>query len=312
MKKKEQKTNKSTTKKKSSGASNIILGLIIFIGLGIIAYPTVSDWWNQRHATKAIATYVEQVEQMSDASLNDILNDAYAYNDNLPLGIDFTLSDEEMAVYEDKLDISGTGIMGYIDIPKINVNLPIYHGISDEVLEIAVGHIPGSSLPVGGKGTHAVLSGHRGLPTATLFSDLDQIGEGDVFTVTILNQVLTYQVDQIRIVLPEDVSELSIEPGKDYVTLVTCTPYGVNSHRMLVRGTRIDNLEGEHATLVVSEARKLSPTFVICGIAIPLIMVAMLISFFATGMQNWRRSQDKILEELENASRQAGGDNNEN
>jgi len=293
-------------KKKSSKLGNVLFGMIVLLGLGVIAYPTVSDWWNQRHQTQAIATYVDTVNNLSEANVQDILNEAYEFNQKLPKGVSIGLTDEQLAEYNNILDITGTGIMGYIQIPKINVNLPIYHGVDETILEIAVGHVPGSSFPVGGKGTHAALSGHRGLPTANLFTDLDELSEGDTFTVTVLNQVLTYQIDQIRIVLPQNVSDLAIEDGKDYITLITCTPYGVNSHRMLVRGKRIANEESDGVT-VVAEARRLSPTFVIGGIAIPLIMIAMVVSFVSSGARSKRKTGKALLKELEDASNGAGG-----
>ena len=177
------------------------------------------------HATQAIAGYVTAVEDMSARDREEILEAARKYNASLEDGVNFVLSDEAYAEYEKLLDITGTGIMGYVQISSIGVNLPIYHSVEESVLQIAVGHIPGSSLPVGGERTHSILSGHRGLPSAKLFSDLDQMVEGDTFTINIMDQTITYMVDQIRIVLPEETDDLAIEPGKDYCTFVTCTPY---------------------------------------------------------------------------------------
>ena len=240
--KKEEQVEKKGKERKGPSISTIILVIILLLGVGIFLYPSVSDWWNSMHATRAISGYVTAVEDMSAQKREDMLKAARIYNDMLASGVDFNLTEEEYAEYESLLDIGGTGIMGYVQISAIGVNLPIYHSVDESVLQIAVGHIPGSSLPIGGDRTHCVLSGHRGLPSAKLFSDLDQMVEGDTFTLNIMDQTITYMVDQIRIVLPEETDELAIRDGKDYCTLVTCTPYGVNTHRMLVRGKRIDNI----------------------------------------------------------------------
>lgn len=268
----------STNKKKKSNLTNIILIAIMVIGLLIVIYPEFSNWWNKQHTTKAIATYVEEVEKIDDGSKQAMIDKAVEFNKRLT-NLNFSFTVEQQQEYESILDVSGTGIMGYIQIPTINVNLPIYHGTSDAVLSVAVGHIEGTAFPVGGKGTHSVLSGHRGLPSAKLFSDLDLLKEGDIFVISVLDQMLTYQIDQIHIVLPEEVSDLAINHNEDYVTLVTCTPYGVNTHRMLVRGRRIDNIKDLSDIVVNSEATRISPTLVVLGIAVPLIIVAMIISF---------------------------------
>ena len=186
--------------------------------------------------------------------------------------------------------------MGYVQISAIGVNLPIYHSVDEGVLQIAVGHIPGSSLPVGGERTHAILSGHRGLPSAKLFSDLDQMVEGDTFTINILNQTITYMVDQIRIVLPEEVDELAIKPGRDYCTLVTCTPYGVNTHRMLVRGKRIENIVGE--VVVVAEAVRIPNYVVIPAVGIPLLFVTLTIMLIGSSVTGRKKTKNEILDEL--------------
>ena len=219
-----EKGKKAKKKRKAPSISTIILIAIMLVGAGIFLYPSVSDWWNSMHATRAIAGYVDSVNDMSGEDKEELLEAARIYNAKLPNGIDFDLEEEEYEEYLRQLDISGTGIMGYVQISAIGVNLPVYHSVDEAVLQIAVGHIPGSSLPVGGERTHSVLSGHRGLPSAKLFSDLDQMKEDDIFTLNVLEQTITYQVDQIRIVLPEEVDELAIVPGEDYCTLVTCTP----------------------------------------------------------------------------------------
>ena len=219
---------------------NIFLILALVAGLSLLLYPTVSDYWNSLHASQAVASYDQAVKSMDEGKYDELLQRAGQYNRDLFLrGTLFALTDEEREDYNSQLDIDGSGVMGYIEIPTIKVSLPIYHGTSDDVLQVAVGHLEWSSLPVGGESTHAVLSAHRGLPTAKLFSDLDLMQVGDRFTIYTLNQALTYQVDQITVILPEEIEALAIEPGKDYVTLMTCTPYAVNTHRLLVRGVRV-------------------------------------------------------------------------
>ena len=220
--------------------STIVLLFILLIGLSLLLYPTVSDYWNSFHQTRAIATYAENVAALDNASYDAIWDAARQYNRNLcSRSNSFLLSEEQKAEYESLLDISGQGVMGYIEIPEIDVSLPIYHGTEDPVLQVAVGHLEWTSLPVGGESTHCVLSGHRGLPSAKLFTDLDKLEEGDCFYLHILDETLAYQVDQIKVVEPEHTEDLEITAGQDYCTLVTCTPYAINTHRMLVRGTRI-------------------------------------------------------------------------
>lgn len=261
--------------KRKGSISTIIMVIILVVGLGIIAYPTFSDWWNSFHQSRAIANYVSTVEEMDPQLVESMLNAAHDYNVRLLEKPDrYKMSDEERAEYNSLLNPTGTGIMGYINIPSIGVNLPIYHGTEETALQVAIGHIEGSSLPVGGPSTHAVVTGHRGLPSARLFTDLDRLVEGDTFTITVLNQVLTYQIDQIRIVLPEDTSELSIQEGADYVTLITCTPYGINTHRMLVRGHRIENLSDQ--VTVPAEATQIPVYMAILAVAIPLLFVYLL------------------------------------
>ena len=224
--------------------STIFIILIFLVGLGFISYPTVSNLWNQAHQSRAIATYSKQVEKLDDSENKKMLKAARKYNKSLLKKSDhWKLSKKDKKKYESLLDISGTGIMGYIEVPKIDCSLPIYHGTDEGALQIAIGHLEGSSLPVGGKSTHCVLSGHRGLPSARLFTDLDQMEEGDIFILNILGRKLAYEVDQIKVVLPEEMSDLEIEEGKDLCTLVTCTPYGINTHRLLVRGHRTEYVE---------------------------------------------------------------------
>ena len=291
-----EKGKKAKKKRKAPSISTIILIAIMLVGAGIFLYPSVSDWWNSMHATRAIAGYVDSVNDMSGEDKEELLEAARIYNAKLPNGIDFDLEEEEYEEYLRQLDISGTGIMGYVQISAIGVNLPVYHSVDEAVLQIAVGHIPGSSLPVGGERTHSVLSGHRGLPSAKLFSDLDQMKEDDIFTLNVLEQTITYQVDQIRIVLPEEVDELAIVPGEDYCTLVTCTPYGVNTHRMLVRGRRIDNIAGE--VVVVAEAVRIPTYVVIPAIGIPMLFMLLVATLIYYSVKKPPKSKKQMLEEL--------------
>lgn len=225
--------------------STIIFVLIFLLGLGILLYPAVSDYVNAQHASRAIASYDDTVEELAPEDYSKDLQDAAAYNEyisgfpNLSAATR-TEMDRTDSPYNELLDITGTGIMGTINIPSIDVRLPIYHGTSEGVLQVAVGHYQGSSLPVGGESTHAILTGHRGLPSARLFTDLDRLEVGDIFYLKVLGEILEYEIDQINIVLPSELDGLAVEEGRDLVTLVTCTPYGINSHRMLVRGTRVD------------------------------------------------------------------------
>lgn len=241
---------------KKKHISTIIIALIFLAGLGFLLYPTVSNLWNRAHQSRAIATYTKQVEKLDDSQNKEMLKAARKYNKSLLKKSDhWKLSKKDKKKYESLLDVSGTGIMGYIEVPKIDCSLPIYHGTDEGALQIAIGHLEGSSLPVGGKSIHCVLSGHRGLPSARLFTDLDQMEEGDVFVLNVLGRKLAYEVDQIKVVLPDEMSELEIVQGKDLCTLVTCTPYGINTHRLLVRGHRTKYIE-ETVVRVQKEAEK--------------------------------------------------------
>lgn len=271
---------------------NIFLAVVVLAGLCLLLYPTFSDWWNSLHQSRAIASYVETVEGMSQEEMDRLLEEARAYNERLwQKGNRWIPTPEEAEEYRSLLDITGTGIMGYINIPSIDVSLPIYHGTDEAVLQIASGHIEGTSLPVGGADTHAAISGHRGLPSARLFTDLDRLGEGDLFTVTILGRTLTYQIIQIRIVLPEDTSEMELFRGEDYCTLQTCTPYGVNTHRLLLRGRRVAN--NEEALLAAAEAVRV-PTYVV----IPAVGVPMLFILLAVVLVFYKRRPRLTAEDL--------------
>lgn len=281
------------SKKRINRITNILLFVILLIGMSLLLYPTVADWWNQFHQTRAIASYEEAVSSIDPAVYEQMFADARVYNESL-WGKEnrYLQSQEDHEWYESLLDVTGTGIMGYIRVPKINVYLPIYHGVTDVVLQVAAGHIEGTSLPIGGMGTHSVISGHRGLPSAKLFTDLDQLSEGDIFTLTVLNQTITYEVDQIRIVLPVEVDGLTIDLDQDYTTLVTCTPYGINSHRMLVRGHRIDNLEEE--IQVTEDATLFKPLEVAPVIAGPILLFLV---FFILIKDRPRKSLEQIKRE---------------
>ena len=259
--------------------STILLVVIILAGLSLLLYPSFSNYWNQRHQSMAIQSYGEQVAQMDNSAAQQLLQQARAYNRTL---LDrenrFVLSDAETAQYEGLLDVTGTGIMGYVEIPSLDCMLPIYHGTDEAVLQIAVGHIAGSSLPVGGEGTHCVISGHRGLPSAKLFTNLDQLAEGDVFRLHVLDEILSYEVDQILTVEPHDVAALEIDPEQDLCTLVTCTPYGINSHRLLVRGHRVETVEEQAPVRVSSDAAYLNRNAVALCLAAPVLVVLLLVA----------------------------------
>lgn len=258
--------------------SDIIIILIFIVGLSLLLYPSVADYWNSIHQSKAIQTYCDTVAELDDDQYQKILDSAIAYNQKLISNFHAKeLSEIETKQYNNELNFAGDGIMGYIEIPTINCTLPIYHGTNEAVLQIAIGHCEWSSLPVGGENTHCVLSGHRGLPSAKLFSDLDVLVEGDIFIIRVLNEVYTYEVDQILIVEPHEVNSLHIEEGEDYVTLVTCTPYGVNTHRLLVRGHRIANIEESGNIHIVSDATQIEPLLIAPIFASPILIILLIV-----------------------------------
>lgn len=280
-------------KKKWMSRLMTLLIVVVFVaGLSFLLYPTVSNLWNQAHQSRAIATYTEQVEKLDDSSNKEMLKAARKYNKELLKKADhWKLSKKDKKKYESLLDVSGTGIMGYIEIPKIACSLPVYHGTDEGALQIAIGHLEGSSLPVGGKSSHCVLSGHRGLPSARLFTDLDQMEEGDTFILNILGHKLAYEVDQIKVVLPEEMSDLEIQEGKDLCTLVTCTPYGINTHRLLVRGHRVKYVETK-----VQEQKEVSKSKtdirpVIAGAAAGVVVLFIII--FAARRRRKHRNQQR-------------------
>lgn len=284
-------------RRKRVSISTLILVAVLMAGAVLLAYPTASDWWNKIHAYQAINDYAAQVDSLDRSEIDEMFEAAERYNRKLSNGTDFALTEEEMEEYLSLLNITGTGVMGYVQIPGIGVELPVYHTVDESVLQTAVGHIPGTSLPVGGERTHAVVSGHRGLPSAKLFTDLNKLSVGDVFLMTILDRTFTYQVDQIRIVLPDEIGELAIQPGRDYMTLVTCTPYGVNSHRMLVRGVRIENQVA--AVKVKSEASKVPGYVMVPFMAVPILMVALIVMLVTGAVKGQAYSKERVLKELQ-------------
>ncbi len=257
--------------------STILLIFILIAGLSLLLYPSFSDYWNSMTQSQVVASYVESVAHMDDDKYAEIWNEAKVYNEALlDRENSFLLSPEARQQYNKMLNIADNGIMAYVDIPSIDVFLPIYHGTDETILQVAIGHLDWTSLPVGGESTHCVISGHRGLPSARLFTDLDELAVGDVFMLNVLDETLTYEIDQIKIVLPHETADLLIVPGEDLCTLVTCTPYGVNSHRMLVRGKRIDNIKEAVTVRVTADAVLVEKLVVAPFILAPILLVMLL------------------------------------
>ena len=275
--------------------STLILVVLLLLGVSLLLYPTVSDYWNNLHQTKAIAGYVQSINNITEERFSMLLHSAEAYNRKIAFkGINFRLSDSELKEYDNMLNIDNSGIMGYVEISSIGCCLPIYHGTDESTLQIAVGHIAGSSLPIGGESTHCVLSGHRGLPSAKIFSNLDKLSKGDCFVIQTLKQTLTYEVDQILTVTPTDVSALSIENGSDFCTLVTCTPYGINTHRLLVRGHRVDN--NNSATVrIASDAVIFDTAITSLGFATPILIVIVFLFIISVNRKTKRNMVRKKL-----------------
>ena len=264
-------------------ATTVILILVFFLGLSLLLYPSISDWYNSYHQSRVVVSFAEAVSRVNDEEYREMMDAAQDYNRRLAIEdrLGERLTAEQLDDYESQLDITGTGIMGYIEIHKIRCILPIYHGIDDGVLQIAIGHIPWSSLPIGGAGSHSVLSGHRGLPSARLFTDIDKLDEGDTFIIRTMNKVLTYEVDQIRIVQPNETYDLRIIPGEDLCTLVTCTPYGVNTHRLLVRGHRVEN-DIPNAANITADALLYKPYYVAPIVAAPILLILFIMMLITT------------------------------
>jgi len=271
--------------------STILLILVCLVGAGLLLYPTVSELWNRKHQSHAIIGYSDFVEKLEDDDSAEILSAAKEYNRSIRPGVISMMSDERLEEYNSQLDPMGNGIMGYIEIPSIQCSLPIYHGTEENVLTAAVGHIDWSSLPVGGESTHCVLSGHRGLPSAKLFSELDELREGDTFMLRVLDDTLTYEVDKISVVLPSEVESLCVMEGEDLCTLVTCTPYGINTHRLLVRGHRVENAEQVGNVHVTSDANIIRPLKVFPFAAAPLLLT-LLIGFMIYDRRKKKRKKN--------------------
>ena len=271
-------------KNKKGTLTTVLLIAVLLVGLGLLLYPTFSDYWNSLHQSRAIQSYTTEASTLDTQQYEQMLLDAQAYNARLAAqGSSYKLTDEQLAEYEGLLNLSGNGVMGYIEIPSIDCSLPVYHGTDDGVLQVAIGHLEWTSLPVGGEGSHCVLSGHRGLPSAKLFTNLDKLQKGDVFMLRVLEEQLTYEVDRILIVEPHELDALQIEDGKDYCTLVTCTPYGINTHRLLVRGHRIENAEEVRTVRVTADAVLIDPLTVAPIVSIPLLLLLLVLL-----LPNWR------------------------
>ena len=257
-----------------NGKIVIILVLGFLVGVSLLLYPAVSDYWNSKTQTRAIVNYESVLEHMEPEDYSAIFQQAYEFNRKLfESEVNPLLYPEMFPEYYETIKVTDFGMIGYLHIDRIGVELPIYHGTSPEVLSYGVGHLEGSSLPVGGESTHSVMSAHRGLPSAKLFTDLDRMELGDTFRIVVLDQILTYQVDQIKIIEPNEMEDLQIVEGKDYCTLFTCTPYGVNTHRLLVRGIRIETIEEKPIIYVSNDAYRIEPLLVTPAVAAPMLLV---------------------------------------
>jgi len=260
--------------KKNVTKTGIILLAILLVGICVLLYPTFSRYWNSRTQSRAVENYREILDSLTEDQYAELFDRAAAYNAELQTLATPLWHYNQVKGYNDILNVSGTGIMGYITIEKLGVELPIYHGTSADILNDACGHLEGSSLPVGGPGTHSVLSAHRGLPHAKLFTDLDRMEQGDTFTITILDRTVTYMVDQVKVVRPDQTEDLEIVPNEEYCTLLTCTPYGINSHRLLVRGTRIEN--AKPILYVTSDAYMIDSLVATPVVAAPILLVLLI------------------------------------
>lgn len=275
----------------------LLLALIFLAGLSLLVYPSISSYWNSLVQSRLVYSYMENVSRMESAQKLELFEKAREFNKDLAaLPTHYELTPAEQERYEQTLDVSGTGVMGYLEVPKINVSLPIYHGTESTVLEFAIGHLAGSSLPVGGESTHAVLTGHTGLPSSRLLTDLREMEVGDIFYIQIMDETLTYEVDQIRKVLPENTSDLNITKGMDYCTLVTCTPYGINTHRLLVRGHRIETARS--AIMKFSaDALQIDPLIVMPFLALPTLLFLFLLVMLKPNRSKKREKQFRELQD---------------
>ena len=274
----------------------IFMTLGFLIGVCILLYPAFSDYWNSRVQSRAITDYESVLDNLTAEQYAALMDEAHAYNQAL-YETDFPLADyKKVPGYKDTLTITDNNMIGYLKIDRIGVELPIYHGTSDQVLSMGVGHLEGSSLPVGGENTHAVMSAHRGLPTSKLFTDLDRMELGDTFQIVVLDQVLTYQVDQVKTITPTEIGDLQIVDGMDYCTLFTCTPYGINTHRLLVRGVRIETIKEKPIIYVSNEAFRIEPLLVTPAVAAPMLFV-LLIHLLIKYREPPKNAQQKKKEE---------------
>ena len=275
--------------KKRDRIYTAVLIVVLVVGLSLLLYPTFSDWWNSRVQTRLIANYNTVVSNLNEEDYSELWDSAAAYNESLRTRSNpYLLDEEQKQQYPTLLNPAGDGIMGYVEIPDIDITLPIYHGTDEMVLQVAIGHLEWTSLPTGGEGTHCVISGHRGLPSARLFTDLDQLTVGDRFMIHVLDEMLTYEVDQIRIVEPGETEELLIREGKDLCTLVTCTPYGVNSHRLLVRGHRVEN-QAQAMTVRVTADAFVVEKLIVAPFVLLLILLMMLLGFLIGGRKRKKK-----------------------
>ena len=253
----------------------LLLVLMLFVGVCGLLYPSVSQYWNSKTQTRAVENYHEILKSLKQEDYEMFLEEADRYNVQLSELRNPLLDYRQLDGYDDILNINGNGIMGYVSIRKLGVEIPIYHGISEEVLNVACGHLEGTSLPTGGENTHCVISAHRGLPHAKLFTELDKLEVGDTFILTVLNRTLTYQVDQIKVVNPDEIDDIYIVEGSDLCTLLTCTPYGINSHRLLVRGTRIEN--AAPTLYVTSNAYRIDSMVATPFVAAPILLILLIV-----------------------------------
>ena len=277
----------------------MIIGFLV--GICILLYPAISDYWNSKTQSRAIENYESVIEELDEDFYKTIFEKAYAYNKAL-YETNYPLTDyKKVPGYNDTLSVMDNDMIGYLKIDRISVDLPIYHGTSDEVLNKGVGHLEGSSLPVGGENTHCIMSAHRGLPSSKLFTDLDRMELGDTFQIFVLDQVLTYQVDFIEVIEPNDISNMQIIEGKDYCTLFTCTPYGINTHRLLVRGVRVETVKEKPAIYVSNEAFRIEPLLVTPIVAAPMLLV-LLIHLFIKYREPPKNKQQKKEGETEHGT----------
>ena len=274
----------------------IFLTIGFLVGICVLLYPAFSDFWNSKTQSRVIADYESVLDNLDENDYSAVFERAYDYNKSLYETNYPLVNYKNVPGYYDALRITDNDMIGYLKIERIGVELPIYHGTSDDVLNKGVGHLEGSSLPVGGENTHSIMSAHRGLPSSKLFTELDRLEKGDTFQIVVLDQVLTYQVDSIKTIEPNDVSDLEIIEGGDYCTLFTCTPYGINTHRLLVRGVRIETIKEKPIIYVANEAFRIEPLLVTPAVAAPMLFV-LLIHLLVKYREPPKNAQQKKKEE---------------